>query len=150
MTALDNAWQAALAAEQQAVFGYALLGPRLSDDVRFRAVGFSDLHEQLRDSTAAAISAAGLVPVPPAADYPSLYPVDSAAAARALAVRLEDAGAAAWRYLYLQAASTTGSRAAALRATAQRNLTSSAVRATVWRALISPAHATTPFPGIAR
>ena len=53
-----------------------------------------------------AIAAAGLVPVPPRADYPALYPVTGAAAARALAVRLENACAAAWRFLYLQAAST--------------------------------------------
>ena len=78
MTALDDAWQAALAAEHQAAFGYALLGPRLSGDDRALAVACSDAHEALRDATAAAIAAAGLVPDPPQADYPALYPVAGA------------------------------------------------------------------------
>ncbi len=146
MTALNDAWQAALAAEHQAAFGYSLLGPRLSGDDRARAVNCSDAHEALRDATSAAIGAAGLVPVPPQADYPALYPITGAASARALAVRLEDDCAAAWRYLYLKAASTKP--AASLRGAAQRGLTDSAVRATQWRAVVSPTHPTTPFPGI--
>jgi uncharacterized protein DUF4439 len=148
MTALETAWQAALAAEQQAAFGYALLGPKLAGGDQELAVRCSDDHESRRDATAAAIVGAGLRPVAPKADYPALYPVGDAAAARALAVRLEDDCAIAWRYLYLQAASTTERRAKPLRATAQESLTASAVRATRWRSLIAPAKATTPFPGI--
>lgn len=145
-SALDAAWQAALAAEHQAVFGYALLGPQLTGADQQLAVSCSNAHESLRDSTSAAIAAARLTPVPPQADYPALYPVPDAAAARALAVRLEDAGATAWRYLYLRAASA-GTRAHALRAAAQQQLTASAVRAARWRAIATPDHATTPFPG---
>jgi hypothetical protein len=148
MTALDTAWQAALAAEQQAAFGYSLLGPRLSGPDQQLAVSCSDDHETRRDATAAAIAGAQLRPVAPKADYPALYPVADAAAARALAVRLEDDCAVAWRYLYLRAASATGARARALRATAQEALTASAVRATRWRALSTPGKATTAFPGI--
>lgn len=148
MSALDDAWQAALGAEHQAVFGYSLLGPRLSGEDRARAVGCSDAHEALRDATAAAIGDAGLTPAAPKADYPGLYPVAGAATARALAVRLEDDCAAAWRYLYLQAASGHAPGAPALRRAAQGGLTDSAVRATQWRAAIAPARATTPFPGI--
>lgn len=144
-TPLDDAWQAALAAEHQAVFGYPLLGSRLTGADRQLAVACSDAHETLRDDTSAALAAAGLTPVAAAADYPALYPVPDARAARALAVRLEADCAAAWRYLYLQAASTPSR--SALRGPAQTALTASAVRATRWRALTSTAQATTPFPG---
>ena len=145
MTALDDAWQAALAAEHEAVFAYGLLGPRLASTQL--AMACEAAHETLRDATAEAIAAAGLVPVPPASDYPRLYPVPDADAARALAVRVEDDCATAWRYLYLVAASTPGAAARQLRGTAQDALTASAVRAVRWRIRMTPKHATRPFPG---
>ena len=141
------AWQAALAAEHQAVFGYALLGPQLGTGDQQLAVSCSDAHEALRDATEAAISASGLRPAPPEADYPALYPVPDAAHARTLAVRLEAACAAAWRYLYLQAASAPGPAAHALRRAAQDALTASAVRTVRWRAIVDPQHVTVAFPG---
>jgi hypothetical protein len=143
------AWQGALAAEARASFGYGLLGPHLSGAQLTRAVGCSDAHDQLRDRTAAAVAAAGLTPVGPAADYPELYPVGSARAALALAVRLEDDCASAWRYLYLRAASSAGPQARAIRPGAQAALTASAVRAAGWRVTLDPAHASVPFPGVA-
>jgi hypothetical protein len=148
MTRLDTAWQAALAAEHQAVFGYSLLGPRSADADRALAVTCSEAHESLRDATEAALASAGLNPVASEADYPALYPVHDVAAARALAIQLEDDCAATWRYLYLQAASRKGRQAHAVRSSAQDALTASAVRATSWRAIATPAHATTPFPGV--
>jgi hypothetical protein len=148
MCALERAWQAALAAEQEATFGYGLLGPQLPGAQQPLAVACSNAHESLRDSTALAIAAVGLTPVSPLADYPALYPVPDAPAARRLAIRLEDDCAAAWRYLYLRAASVAGARARALRQRAQGALTASALRGTQWRSLTDPAHATTPFPGI--
>ncbi|HEV7203394.1 MAG TPA: DUF4439 domain-containing protein [Jatrophihabitans sp.] len=144
--AVVAAWQAALSAEQQAVFGYALLGPILAAKDRGRAETATGDHEATRDATSAALLAAGHSPVPPAADYPALYPVPDAAAARRLAVRLEDSCAAAWRYLYERAAAAPAGNA--LRGVAQDALTASAVRAAQWRALIDPSRATTPFPGI--
>ena len=153
VTAADDAWQDALAAEHQACFGYSLLGPRLSGRAQQLAIGCSDAHLTLRDTTSGDLAAAGVVPVEPLADYPALYPVRDAAAARALAVRLEDDCATAWRYLYVEAASTglaasNAARAGALRAAAQEALSASAVRATRWRLLGTPVQATTPFPGI--
>ncbi|MDT4941633.1 MAG: hypothetical protein QOJ34_1722 [Pseudonocardiales bacterium] len=147
MTALETAWQGALAAEEQAVFGYGLLGARLTGPHRERALTCLTDHEALRDATRAALAAAGLPPVPPAADYPALYPVAGPAAARALAARLEDDCAAAWRYLYLEAASDRSAPGSALREAAQQGLTDSAVRSTQWRLLVSPGRATRPFPG---
>lgn len=148
MSSLVDAWQGALAAEQEAAFGYGLLGPRLTAAQHAFAYACFQVHETTRDTTRAAIAVAGLTPTPPLPDYPALYPVADAAAARRLAVRLEDGTAAAWRYLYAQAAATTGAQATKLRGTALAELTASAVRATRWRALIDPAKATTPFPGI--
>ncbi|MGI8678524.1 MAG: ferritin-like domain-containing protein [Jatrophihabitans sp.] len=148
MNRLDGAWQGALAAEHQAVFGYGLVGVRLSGAERQLAVTFSAAHADLRDSQQTAIAAAGLTPVVTEADYPSLYPVGDALAARHVAVRIEDACAAAWRYLYAQATASAGTRAAALRPAAQQELTASAVRATRWRVLVNPAQATTAFPGL--
>ncbi|HKC27520.1 MAG TPA: DUF4439 domain-containing protein [Jatrophihabitans sp.] len=162
MTRLDAAWQQALGAEHQAVFGYSLLGPWLTGSDQQLAVACSDAHEALRDATADQLARAGLTPAAPAADYPALYPVADGAAARRLAIRLEDACAAAWRYVYLQAASrptadasggTATSPAAArvagdVRETAQSALTASAVRGARWRVLVTPTHPTTAFPGV--
>jgi Domain of unknown function (DUF4439) len=147
-SALDRAWQAALAAEHEALFGYGVLGPALTPADRNTARAFAAAHQALRNATEAGLTAAGRPPVQPAADYPTLYPVADPAVAHRLAVRLEDGCAAAWRYLYLQAASTAGTRATALRTSAQAALTASAVRATHWRALVSPRRATTAFPGL--
>ncbi len=146
--AVSAAWQAALAAEQQAVFGYGVLGVHLSGNERDLALQCQQAHARLSDATELAIRTAGLDPVAGLADYPALYPVSDAGAARRLAVRLEDDCALAWRVLYLRAASTTVSNARALRPGAQAALTASAVRATRWRAIESPRRATDPFPGI--
>jgi hypothetical protein len=141
-----DAWQAALAAEQQAAFGYALLGPQLPTGQQQRARTDQAAHEHTRDTTAAAIVAAGTTPRAPAGDYPALYP--KASTPHALAATLEDDCAAAWRYLYAQAASAGGH--AQLRRTAQAALVASAVRATRWRRSLDPARAVDAFPGTDR
>ena len=148
MTGITSAWQDALAAEHEAVFGYTLLGPQLTGAQLDLAVACSNAHESLRDSTENAMVRSGLTPVPPLADYPALYPVPDAASARRLAARLEQTCAAAWRFLYAQAASARGRAASERRVEAQAALTASAVRASRWRVLIDPSAATTPFPGI--
>jgi hypothetical protein len=146
VTAVDDAWQAALAAEHQAAFGYPLLGPQLTGAQQALSRTSQAAHEALRDTTAARIAAAGLSPVAPLGDYAGLYPVDGAKAARALAVRLEADCAAAWRFLYAAAATDAGNRT--LRAQAQQALTASAVRATRWRQAAGTSPATVAFPGI--
>lgn len=147
-TDLPSAWQGALAAEEEAVFGYGLLGARLAGPNRNLALEYQTAHGELRDTTRAALAAAGLVPVPPAADYPALYPVSTPSTARALAVRLEERCAGAWRFLYLAAASDGTAAGRRLRAPAQQALIDSAVRATRWRSVVQPQHATVPFPGL--
>jgi hypothetical protein len=141
------AWQAALAAEHQAVFGYGLLGPQLRGDAQRLAVQCSDAHEALRDATEQAMAAAGVRPASPHVDYPALYPVADAGAARRLGARLEDACATAWRTVFA-AAATHGAPAVGRRDDAQRQLTAAAVRAMQWRRFADPDRATTAFPGI--
>lgn len=141
--ALSDAWQAALAAEQQAAFGYALLGPRLSAKEQDLARSCQAAHDDTRDQTADAIAASGAAPTAPRGDYPALYPL--AQAPRILAAELEDECAAAWRYLYGEAAQSRN--AAAIRKQAQRALTASAVRATRWRVLAQSTHPVVAFPG---
>jgi len=149
MSALIDAWQRALGTEQQAAFGYALSGPHLDKGTGSQlARTCQSAHEDLRDKAAAAITAAGDAPGPPAADYPSLYPVHDARSAQRLAIRLEKDAASAWRYLYAVAAEATGARSTAARTAAQAALTASAVRATQWRLMVDPTAATVAFPGI--
>ena len=137
------AWQDALAAEQQAAFGYALLGPHLPASRQDLARSCQALHEQLRDDTADSIAAAGATPRAAQGDYPALYGV----APTQLTAQLEDACAAGWRFFYAALAESGG--AAALRRTAQRGLTDSAVRATRWRVIAGTAHPVLAFPGTA-
>jgi hypothetical protein len=137
------AWQGALAAEQQAAFGYALLGPHLGADRRNLARSCQAIHEQLRDDTADAIAAVGVYPGAPQGDYPQLYGV----ASLILAAQLEDDCAAAWRFFY--AALAAGAPNPRLRADAQRGLTASAVRATRWRMLGHASRPVVAFPGTA-
>jgi hypothetical protein len=158
MSALLVAWQAALAAEHQAVFGYSLLGAQLRGTALLSlAVTCSDAHEHVRDTTTQSLVAAGQRPAAAAADYPALYPVPDAAAAGLLAVRLEENCAASWRYLYAIAATVgspedsrvgAGLRAATVRTSAQDWLTAGAVRAVRWRRLVTPTSATVAFPGL--
>jgi hypothetical protein len=149
VSALDDAWVAAYGAEEQAVFGYGLLGPYLPTATQVSlAMNCMSAHQALCDSTAAALQNAGRTPPSPPADYPQLYPVSVGKVALTLAVRLEQDAAIAWRYLYAQAAATRGAEARMLRTDAQTALTASAVRALQWRRLVTPAAATVAFPGI--
>ena len=138
------AWQGALAAEQQAAFGYALLGPHLPGARQDLARSCQALHEQLRDDTADAIAAAGATPQAPPGDYPALYGVPPLE----LAPQLEDDCAAAWRFYYAALAQSGGT--AGQRAVAQRGLTGSAVRSTRWRILAGRGPAVVAFPGTTR
>jgi hypothetical protein len=153
MTTLSDAWQAALAAEQRAAFGYALLGPRLDVTHQGLARDCQAAHEDTRDATADALAAAGLTPAAPHGDYPALYP--AAQHPNVLAATLEDDCAAAWRFTYAQAAVASKSgapdplsgNALTVRKQAQGALTASAVRATRWRVLAHAVRPVVAFPG---
>ena len=145
------AWEAALAAESQAVFAYGLIGPHLSSDDQPRARASQAAHSSISAAVSAAMTAAGLTPFPAAADYRGLYPVDNPHQALALAARVEDDCATAWRAAYA-AASAMGVQGvpepAARRGEAQRALTAAAVRAARWRKIGGVVPASVPFPGI--
>ena len=156
MTSVTQAWQAALAAEYAAVFGYGVLGPRLTDgDSMALARTNQQAHQDLSERTAAELSAAGQPPGSPEADYPLPFPVSDELSAQRYATQLETAAASAWRYLISVAADPSAdsagldaNRVTAVRVSAQGALTASALRAMRWRQRSTPAKATVPFPGI--
>lgn len=141
------AWQAALAAEHAAIFGYGTLGPHLPAVRIAQAQVFQRAHRLLRDAVVASMAGQGVTAVGPKAGYLVPIPLTTGPRADRYAQRLEEACAAAWRYLVAVAA---GQRTAqtALRATAVAALSDSAVRAMHWRALLDPAAPTVAFPGI--
>ena len=136
-------WQQALAAEQAAVHGYGIVGPRVPPDERSPARRCEQEHRELRDQTSAGLLTAGEAPVAPEASYPLPFPVVDTVSARRLAVRLETDAAAAWRYLIAVSAPGEAARKAAAPA-----LTASALRAMRWRRLLTPQTPTVPFPGL--
>lgn len=143
---VDTAWQAALASEYAAVYGYGTLGPRLTDAGEITlARRCQEEHREVRDATAAALVAAGRQPEAPQADYPSPFPVTAPVDAQRYALRLEEDCAAAWRYLV--ATTPSGSAPDGLRRAAGAALTASAVRGTRWRRRLRPAQPTVAFPG---
>jgi hypothetical protein len=148
-TSVDQAWQQALAAENEAVFGYGVLGPRLTTAAAVAlAHTCQDEHDALRAATEATLAGRGQQPVAPPADYPDLAPVATPGAAAALATTLEQRAASAWRRAYAAAAMPGATDVAALRVQAQSALSASAVRATRWRMLAGAPAPTVAFPGI--
>ncbi len=110
--ALLAAWQAMLAAEQQAVFGYQVVAAQLRADSDPEADGAAvDLtqHQRRRDVAVAQVVQQGGVPEPAPPAYALPGPVADAAAATDLAARLEHACAQA--YADLVAASAPPERA---------------------------------------
>lgn len=144
MTALVDAWQAALAAEQRAAFGYTVLGPKLPVGRQHLARTCQAEHEGARNATTADLTAQGDTPRAPAGDYPDLFPL--AARPQQLAATLEDECAAAWRYLFLVASGVADT--GPLRRGAQAQLTACAIRAVRWRSHLGPKLAVQAFPGM--
>jgi pyruvate/2-oxoglutarate dehydrogenase complex dihydrolipoamide acyltransferase (E2) component len=160
MTSVVAALQAALGAEHQAIFGYEMIGPRLGAASQGRARSAQAAHESGRDAVSALLAGVGVRPQPGEADYPRQQALLDKP--RSVAVAVEDACAAAWRFAYAKAADpatpaeitgpsaveASGSRTprrgasaprhrplatSAVRALAQQGLIDSAVRATDWR-----------------
>jgi Domain of unknown function (DUF4439) len=130
-----SALQAALAAENAAIFGYGVAGAHLTGSSQAAAEQDWTGHNEARDALAAMISRLGAKPAVAQAFYQLPFPVHDAASARALAARLEDGVTRA--YLGLVAVSDPQLRqfgAAAMQGAAQR--------ATFWRG------STEAFPGL--
>ena len=129
------ALQAALAAEDAAVYGYGVAGAHLAGARRAAAVRNWVAHQNARDALARMLAARGAQPVAAAAAYELPFAVHSAAAAVALATVLEDRLCAA--YLGLVGLADPG-----LRAFGARAARTAALRAAAWRG------STLAFPGL--
>ncbi len=130
-----SALQAALAAENAAIFGYGVAGAHLTGSRWAAAQQDWTGHNQARDTLAAMISKLGAAPVPAQAFYQLPFRVHDAASAMALAAYLEDGATRA--YLGLVAVSDQRLRrfgALAMQGAAQR--------AASWRG------STQAFPGL--
>ena len=123
------ALQAALAAENSAVYGYGVAGAHLAGARRAAAVRNWVAHQTTRDTLTAMLAARGARPAAAAVSYELPFAVHNAAAAVSLATVLEDRLSAAYLGLVglsdpvLRAFGARGVRAAALRAAAWRGST---------------------------
>ena len=90
MTTSVAALQAALAAEDAAIFGYGVAGAHLAGSSQAAAIRDWTGHNEARDTLAAMISRLGATPTAAQAFYQLPFQVTDAASARALAARLED------------------------------------------------------------
>ena len=136
-TAAVPALQAALAAENAAIFGYGVVGAHLTGSSQTTAGQDWTGHNQARDTLTAMISGLGAAPAAAQASYQLPFRVHDTASATALAVYLEDGVTRA--YLGLVAVSDQRLRrygAIAMQQAAQR--------AASWRGT------TQAFPGLAR
>jgi hypothetical protein len=129
------ALQAALAAENAAIFGYGVAGAHLSGSRGSAAAQYWAGHQEARDTLTAMISGLGATPDAAQAFYRLPFAVTSAATAAALAAYLEDGVTRA--YLGLVAVSQT--RLRRFGATAMQG---AAQRAAFWRG------STEAFPGL--
>jgi hypothetical protein len=130
-----GALQAALAAENAAIFGYGVAGAHLSGSRRAAAGQYWTGHQEARDTLVAMISALRATPGAAQAFYRLPFAVSNATTATALAAYLEDGVTRA--YLGVVAVSQTKLRtfgAMAMQAAAQR--------AAYWRG------STEAFPGL--
>jgi len=130
-----GALQAALAAEQAAIYGYGVVGAHLAGRAAAAATADWTAHEVAADRLTALLQAAGTAPAPSAVAYQLPHRVTTAAEATALAVLLEDQVASA--YLSLVALGE-----GEVRALAALQVRAAALRAAAWRG------ATVAFPGV--
>ncbi|MFF8368300.1 ferritin-like domain-containing protein [Streptomyces lydicus] len=135
-TAELTAVQAALAAEHAAVYGYGVVGGRISAARRKEALAAYDAHRARRDALHREVRDLGGTPQAAAAAYELPFPVPDAAAAVRLAAELEDRLAAVYADL-VRAGSRVRRREAA------GALREAAVRAVRWRG------GGVAFPGLA-
>jgi Domain of unknown function (DUF4439) len=135
MTRIMAALQAALAAEEAAIFGYGVAGAHLSGNRKAAAEQDWTGHNKARDTLSAMISTLGAEPTTGAAFYQLPFEVNDAASAAKLAAYLEEGVTRA--YLGLVAVSDRR-----LRTFGALAMQSSAERAAFWRGT------TEAFPGL--
>ncbi|MFI7098371.1 ferritin-like domain-containing protein [Streptomyces sp. NPDC050161] len=131
-----TATQAALDAEHAAVYGYGVVGGRITEARRTEARAAYDAHRARRDALRRTVRDLGGKPHPAAAAYELPFPVPDAAAATRLAADLEDRVAAVYADLVRDGGKAGREEAAAA-------LREAAVRAVRWRG------SGVAFPGLA-
>ncbi|GAA3583197.1 ferritin-like domain-containing protein [Streptomyces osmaniensis] len=131
-----KALQAALAAEHAVVYGYGVVGGRISEERRSEARAAYAAHRVRRDALAREVGDRGAEPVSASAAYALPFPVPDSAAAVQLAAELEDRVAGVYSDLVRAAEGE-------LRGTAAEALREAAVRAVRWRG------GSVAFPGLA-
>ena len=132
---LVQAMQAALAAENAAIFGYAVAGAHLSGTRKTAAEQDWTGHNKARDTLTTMISALGATPAAAQAYYRLPFAVHNATTATALAAYLEDGVTRA----YLGLVAVSGQKWRTFGALAMQT---SAQRAAFWRGT------TQAFPGL--
>jgi hypothetical protein len=130
-----RALQAALAAEQAAIYGYGVVGAHLAGAALGAATTDWTAHERAADRLRAELQARGATPAPSAVAYHFARQVSTARQAVALAELLEERVTSA--YLGLVALPDTG-----LRMLGARQVQAAALRAAAWRGT------TVAFPGL--
>jgi hypothetical protein len=129
------ALQAALVAEQAAIYGYGVVGSHLGGDRGVTAAADWTAHRVTADGLIAMLRSRGVTPAPAAVAYQLPHKVTTTAQAVALAVTLEEQVASA--YLALVALAEEQ-----LRMLGARQLRAAALRAAAWRGR------TVAFPGL--
>jgi hypothetical protein len=137
VSAAVSALQAALAAENAAIFGYGVAGAHLTGSSQATAGQDWTGHNQARDTLTAMIASRGAVPAAAQASYRLPFRVHDAASAMSLAAYLEDGVTRA--YLGLVAVSDQR-----LRRFGAMAMQDAAQRAASWRG------STQAFPGLGR
>jgi Domain of unknown function (DUF4439) len=120
------ALQAALAAEQAAIYGYGVVGAHLAGARRVSATADWTAHQVAADRLTAQLRARGATPAAAAAAYRLPHQVGTAVQAAALAVTLEDQVTSAYLGLVALAAQS-------LRMLGAREVRAAALRAAAWR-----------------
>jgi hypothetical protein len=139
MTAATDALAAALTAEHAAIFGYGVLGARLTGAALAQAQQAEEAHRARRDKLVVRLSKAGTAPPAAQPAYALPFPVVDLASAQKLAVQLEERTAAIWRTAL---GPTTGDE----RRLALDALTDCALRAARWRRAAGEQSGTVPLP----
>ncbi|HEY2270427.1 MAG TPA: ferritin-like domain-containing protein [Streptosporangiaceae bacterium] len=137
VSAAVSALQAALAAENAAIFGYGVAGAHLTGSSQATAGQDWTGHNQARDTLTAMIAGLGAVPAAAQASYRLPFRVHDAASAMSLAAYLEDGVTRA--YLGLVAVSDQR-----LRRFGAMAMQDAAQRAASWRG------STQAFPGLSQ
>ena len=139
MSAGTDALGAALAAEHAAIFGYGVVGARLSGPALAQAQQADAAHRSRRDALIVRLTRVGVNPPAAQPAYALPFPVTDPASAQKLAVRLEERTATIWRV-------ALGPTAGDDRRTALDALTDCALRAARWRRATGDPVGTVPLP----